>query len=123
MAEALQSFYLQKDEPLRSCLLSLRDLILQQEADISESLKYGMPFFLYRGKMFCHLWIQQKSGLPYIGFVEGKLLEHPQLVTEKRARMKIFLLDAQIDLPVEVIHTLVTEALDIYRNGMVKIKR
>jgi len=123
MSEALQSFYLQKDEPLRSCLLSLRDLILQQDADISESLKYGMPFFLYRGKMFCYLWIQQKSGLPYIGFVEGKLLEHPQLVTEKRARMKIFLLDAQIDLPVEEIHTLVTEALDLYRNGMVKIKR
>ena len=123
MSEALQSFYLQKDEPLRSCLLSLRDLILQQDADISESLKYGMPFFLYRGKMFCYLWIQQKSGLPYIGFVEGKLLEHPQLVTEKRARMKIFLLDAQIDLPVEEIHTLVTEALDLYRNGKVKIKR
>lgn len=123
MSEALQSFYLQKDDPLRSCLLSLRDLILQQDADISESLKYGMPFFLYRGKMFCYLWKQQKSGLPYIGFVEGKLLEHPQLVTEKRARMKIFLLDAQIDLPVEVIHTLLTEALDIYRNGIVKIKR
>jgi hypothetical protein len=123
MSATLQAFFLEKEEPAKGCLLTLRDLILQQDPEITSAWKYGMPFFCYRGKMCCYLWIQQKSGLPYIGFVEGNRLEHPQLITEKRARMKIFLCDPERDLPVETIVQLLTEALDLYRNGIVKIKR
>jgi len=30
-----------------------------------------MPFFSYRGTMFCYLWVQKKDLMPYVGFVEG----------------------------------------------------
>ena len=59
---------------------------------------------------------------PYIGFVEGKYLNHPRLLTEKRARMKILLCDPEKDLPVKITQTILKQALDGYRKGTVQIK-
>ena len=53
---ALNNFYLQQQEPVKSCLLALRAIILSQDNNISNVMKYGMPFFCYKGKMFCYLW-------------------------------------------------------------------
>ncbi|TDW97390.1 DUF1801 domain-containing protein [Dinghuibacter silviterrae] len=55
---ALENYYEQQEEPARSCLLALRTIILQQDHEISATWKYGMPFFCYKGKMFCYLWVQ-----------------------------------------------------------------
>lgn len=66
MHSDLTSFYLEKSEPNKSCLLTLRDLILEQDERISETRKYGMPCFTYRKKMFCYLWTDKKSDEPYI---------------------------------------------------------
>ena len=81
-----------------------------------------MPFFCYKGKMFCYLWVHKITHQPYIGFVEGKRLNHPELIIEKRARMKIMLFDADKDLPVVVIEELLRQALDLYRSGEIKVK-
>ncbi|MBL7747236.1 MAG: DUF1801 domain-containing protein, partial [Chitinophagaceae bacterium] len=101
MLRDIDTFYLQKDEPIKSCLLALREIILSQDKDITATWKYGMPFFCYKGKMFCYLWIHKKMLQPYIGLVEGKHLNHPDLLIEKRSRMKILLLDPSKDLPVK----------------------
>ena len=87
--KALDEFYLNLEEPVQSSLIALRDIILSQDNDIVNEMKFGMPFFCYRGKMFCYLWVHKKNRFPYLGFVEGKRLEHPQLIIEKRSRMKI----------------------------------
>jgi len=121
MRDALYDFYLKKDEPVRNCLLALRDIILSQDENVTNVLKYGMPFFCYRGKMFCYLWIHKKFGQPYLGIVEGKRVHHPALLAEKRSRMKIFLVDADRDLPVKTINTLLKKTLDLYRTGNAKI--
>ena len=55
MTSELANFYLQKDEPLKGTLLALREIILQQDKDVTHVLKYGMTFFCYKGKMFCYL--------------------------------------------------------------------
>lgn len=89
MENALDNFYLQKEEPIRSCLLAMREIILSQDVDVSAAWKYGMPFFCYKGKMFCYLWVHKKHKQSYIGFVEGKRLEHEDLIIESRSRMKI----------------------------------
>ncbi len=122
MQEALTNFYLQKDEPIKSCLLALREIILSQDALITPAWKYGMPFFCYKGKMFCYLWVHKKNGQPYIGFVEGKHLNHPDLLMEKRSRMKTILFDPNADLPIDTITSLVNQAIELYQNGTVKIK-
>ncbi len=122
MLRDIDHFYLQKEEPVKSCLIALREIILKQDRDITVAWKYGMPFFCYKGKMFCYLWVHKTIKQPYIGFVEGKYLNHPKLLIEKRARMKIFLCDPQKDLPIKVIQTILKQALDLYKKGTVQIK-
>jgi hypothetical protein len=46
MLNPLDNYYLQKEEPIKSCLTFLRQHILDFDSDITEALKYGMPFFL-----------------------------------------------------------------------------
>ncbi len=123
MPPELNSFYLNKSEPNRSCLLALRDLILNQDSKITETLKYGMPCFCYHKKMFCYLWTDKKTDQPYILMVEGKHLHHPKLETGSRSRMKIFRVDPTKNLPKKVIETILQEALDLYRNGVINVKK
>lgn len=122
MLSHLDNFYLDKEEPAKSCLLALREIILAQDKNITAEWKYRMPFFCYKRKMFCYLWVDKKNGWPYIGIVEGAKIHHPKLIVEKRARMKIMLFDPEKDLPVKVIKLILKQALDLYRTGKVKIK-
>jgi len=122
MNQELQNFYLQKEEPNRSCLLTLRDFILQQDNLITETKKYGMPCFCYKNKMFCYLWTDKKTDQPYILIVEGQLLDHPLLEEGKRSRMKIFRVNPNEDLAIETIENILQTALDLYRKGIIKVK-
>jgi len=119
---ALDNFYLQQDEPVKSCLLALRQIILQQDLYVTNAWKYGMPFFCYKGKMFCYLWVHKKNGQPYLGMVEGKRLDHPGLIIEKRARMKIMLFDPGKDLPIKTIESILQQAIGLCKTGVIKIK-
>lgn len=119
--KALDNFYLRQEESVRGVFLALKELILAQDKDVTNELKYAMPFFCYKGKMFCYLWVQKKTGQPYIGLVEGKYFTQPFLLQEKRSRMKIMLLDPNRDLPVQTISTLIKQALDLYRTGVIKL--
>ena len=122
MENALDNFYLRQDEPIKSCLLALREIILSRGDEVTNVLKYGMPFFCYKGKMFCYLWVHKKHQQPYLGIVEGKRIHHPQLMIEKRSRMKIILFDPQKDLPIRTINMILKQTLDLYTSGKIKIK-
>lgn len=113
------SFYQDKEEPNKSCLLILRDVILDLDPNISETRKYGMPCFCYRDKMFVYLWTdKKKKDEPYMLFVEGRLLDHPELETGNRSRMKIFRVNPNKEIPVDTIKILLSQALDISRKSM-----
>jgi hypothetical protein len=118
----IDNFYLQQEEPIKGCLLALKEIILSQDSHVAEAWKYGMPFFTCKGKMFCYLWVHKKYKQPYIGMVEGKHLDHPDLIIEKRSRMKIMLLDPGKDLPIQTIEAILQKALNLYRSGVIKIK-
>jgi hypothetical protein len=122
MMRPIDNFYLQQEEPVKSCLLALRVIILSQDSNVAAAWKYGMPFFTYKGKMFCYLWVHKKLKQPYIGMVEGKHFDHPELIIEKRSRMKIMLLDPAKDLPVKTINTILQQAVNLYKTGVIKIK-
>ncbi len=113
MPTDLQTFYLSQPEPNKSCLLALRDLILAQGAEISETRKYGMPCFCYRKKGFCYLWTDKKTKKPYILFVEGSRLNHPSLETGDRKRMKILRVNPSLDLLVTEIKQVLSAALSL----------
>jgi hypothetical protein len=115
MLRPIDQYFLQKEEPVKSCLQFLREHILKQDNNITESWKYGMPFYCFKGKMFCYLWVHKKYHQPYIGIVEGKAIRHPDLLIEKRARMKILLVDANKNIPVKKINDILREVLAIYK--------
>lgn len=122
MLRELDNYYLKKEEPNRSCLLALRSIILEQDKNITETQKWGMPCFCYKKKMFCYLWTDKKTDKPYILMVEGKYFDHPELEEGDRSRMKIFRVNPNIDLPVKVIESVLQKALDLYRKGIIIIK-
>ena len=122
MLSDLDHFYLNQDEPNRSCMLAMRSMVIAQSKHITETVKYGMSCFSYKQKVFCYLWIDKKTHEPYLLMVEGKHLDHPLLEAGKRSRMKIFRVDPRKDLPFITIDTILQQALNLYKNGVVKIK-
>lgn len=117
----LDDFYLNQQEPIKGTFLALKEIILKQDKDITNVIKYGMPFFCYKGKMFCYLWIHKKLKQPYIGIVEGKHFEEPFLIPGKRSRMKIMMLNSNEDLSLERIELIIQSAINLYKSGIIKV--
>ena len=92
----------------------MRKLILSHNSNITEAWKYGMPFYCYHNKMLCYCWVHKKYGQPYLGIVEGRKVHHPLLLQEKRARMKILLVDPEKDIPLETIQHILDKAISLY---------
>lgn len=122
MIDTLSNYYLNQEEPQKSCLLALRSIIIDIDKHVSETVKYGMPCFCYKKKMFCYLWTDKKTNEPYILMVEGKYLNHPELEKGNRSRMKILRINPNEDLPIETIISILNDALDLYKKGTVKIR-
>ena len=121
MLRDFEKFYLGQEEPNKGCLLALRRIILELDTNVTETTKYGMPCFCYQGKMFCYLWVDKKTRQPYLLMVEGKHLDHPELEKGNRSRMKILRVNPNLDLPMKTIDLILNQALDLYRNGIIKI--
>ncbi|RYU97569.1 DUF1801 domain-containing protein [Emticicia agri] len=118
MLYPIDNYFEQQNEPTRSCLLFLRSSILKHDPDITETWKYKMPVYCYKGKMLCYLWIHKKyksNGvpLPYMGIIDGNRIDEPDLIKEDRARMKILLIDPHEDIAVERIDRLLTMMLQL----------
>jgi hypothetical protein len=106
-------YFASLQEPEKGYMLFLRDYLLGKDADITESFKYGMPFYYYKGKRICYLWVQKKTGYPYIGVVDGHLLTDPDLLKEDRKRMKILLLNPLKDIPVKRLNSLIDSIITL----------
>ena len=115
MLRPIDNYFLQNEEPFKSCLLFLREHILSLDESVTEKWLYGMPFFYFKGKRFCYLWIHKKLRQPYIGIVDGNKINDPFLLREKRSRMKILLLDPTRNLPMGRVDKILKEAMALYR--------
>jgi hypothetical protein len=106
MLKPADNWFMKQTEPVKSCLQFLRQFILEYDSHLAEAWKYGMPMYYYQGKMFCYLWVHKKYDQPYLGIVDGNLIDHPALLQEKRARMKILLFDPEKDVDVKMLRGL-----------------
>jgi hypothetical protein len=52
--------------------------------------------------------------MPYLGIVDGKLVNDPDLVSENRSRMKILLIDPTKKIPLKKIDALLQKLMKIY---------
>ncbi|MGB0369122.1 MAG: DUF1801 domain-containing protein [Flavobacteriales bacterium] len=116
------NFYFRQAEPNKSCFLAMRTIVLCSDTEVEETVKYGCPCFMYRGRAFCYLWKDKKTNEPYFLLVEGKRLGHPMLEAGDRKRMKVLRVNPNKDLPIETINTVLEEALELYKNGTIKTK-
>lgn len=110
----LSSFYLNKPEPVKGCLLALRDLILQFDLSIKETKRYGMPCYVYQDKPFCYIWTDKKSGHPYLLIVDGHQINHSALEQGDRKRMKVLPVHPEVDINLAVIDEVLTLAKQLY---------
>lgn len=104
---ALDQFYENQPEDRRSVYLYLREFILGLNEHITPEWKYKLPFFYYKGRMLCYLWMDKSNGEPYIGFAHAKSLEHPALVSGDRKWVKVLPIPVNKDIPIRVIEQLV----------------
>ncbi|SOE19692.1 protein of unknown function (DU1801) [Spirosomataceae bacterium TFI 002] len=111
MDKPIIQFYEIQEEPVKSCYMALRQVFLTYNSAITEEWKYGLPFFYYAKKPLCYLWKDKKTLHPYIGFVDGILMDHPMLEQGNRKRMKVLSIDPNEDLPIETLYELLEIAI------------
>ncbi len=109
----IETHFLNLPELSRDTILALRQTILQYNKDINEVFRYSMPFYCFKKQRICYLWLDKKSGYPYIGFVDGNLMNHPLLIQGDRKRMKILNINPSDDLPLATIHELLDMAIEV----------
>jgi len=115
MLSELNQFYENLKEPQKGCFLALRDFILSLSPEVTPEWKYRLPFFYFKGKMFCYLWMDKKSKEPYIGIAKANLLDFEYLVQGDRKRMKILPIPAEEDLPIHQIKETLETAMKFYK--------
>lgn len=113
--KALDDYYEKQPEPHRSCLLTLREIILNYDWQIRETWKFRTPFFLYGEKMLCYLSIDRRARLPYLGMVEGRYLDHPALKSDGRKRIKVLTVNPRKDIPVSTLKEILEQAVSNYQ--------
>lgn len=110
----IDNFYLEKEEPNKSCLMALKTIICDFNTDFMPVWKYRLPCFMYKNQIFCYLWIDKKSGHPYIAIGKGVKIDHPDLIQGNRTFVKLLMINPKEDIPIETIHTVFKMAMKLY---------
>lgn len=93
--------------------VTLRDWLLRLDANISERLRYGIPFFDYHGWM-CYINPLKDGGIDFC-FLDGMLIERHGHLLDARGRktVKSLVLKSPDDLNFDVLHPLMQEAMQL----------
>jgi len=112
MQESVDHYFNSLDEPERSCLLYLRKLLLSFSDKITEQRKFNTPFYYYNKKWLCFISYNPKIKEIYISFVNGYKINHLDLLSEGRKKMKILRINADKDIDVLSLSTILKLAVE-----------
>ncbi len=110
----IDRYFLEKEEPVKSCMQALRQYISHYDKHVKEYWRYKVPLYKHQERMFCHLWTDKKTSHPYIAFAEGRHMDHPMLEQGNRTRMKVLPIDPHHDLPIELLDEIFALAVAAY---------
>ena len=110
----IDNFYLEKKEPIKSCLLALKSMIINYHPDIEPRWYYRLPCFMYKNQIFCYLWVDKKTNFPYIAIGKGVHIDHPDLIQGNRTFVKLLLVDPSKDIPQKKIYDIFDLAMQLY---------
>ena len=113
--KAIDNFYFEQEEPVKSSLLALKEIITNYHSEFEPRWYYRLPCFMYKNQIFCYLWVDKKSQFPYIAIGKGVKIDHPDLIQGKRTFTKLLMIDPAKDIPIEKIHTIFDMAMKLYR--------
>ena len=112
--KALDNFYFDKEEPVKSCLVALKSIITNYNSALEERWYYRLPCFMYKGQIFCYLWVDKKTQFPYIAIGKGVKIDHPDLIQGNRTFTKLLMIDPNKDIPIEKIIVIFDMAMKLY---------
>lgn len=115
MPSELENYYLKQTEPVQSCLLALRSIIMGISPLITHERKYQIPFFYYKGKKLSYLWVNKKK--LQLGFIEDKCLQEPVEGMKLKDRYQSIIINPREDIPVEIIVENLQALIHLYDNS------
>lgn len=115
MEHPIDNFYRRQSEENQEVFLAIRHFLKSYHVKIEETMKYGLPYFLYDSKMLCYFWKDKKTNEPYVGFAKGKFLEHHKLIQGDRKLVKVFHLNPNKDLPIKEFREVLDLAIGFYK--------
>ncbi len=110
----IDNFYFDKDEPVKSCLLALKEIIANYHTEFEHRWYYKLPCFMYQNQIFCYLWVDKKSGFPYIAIGKGIQIEHPDLIKGKRTFTSLLMINPNKDIPLDKIYQIFDQVIALY---------
>ena len=97
----LAYYYLSKPEPYQSCLLALKDIILNASPAICHERKFQIPFFTYEGRKLGYLWLNRKKLM--LGFCLDKSLQEETPGDKLKDKYESIEINPNEDIPVDYI--------------------
>ncbi len=103
-----------QDSQVRPLLHHLRLLILSVSDEVQESVKWSLPFFNYRGKIWCYLSPIKKTGSVDVSFLNGTKIAYrfPVLRTEDRKRVASYRIESLEELDENELLTLIEASIE-----------
>ena len=114
MSQELENYYLRQPEPIQGCLLALRKIILSVDDRITQERKYQIPFFYYRGKKLCYLWVNRKKLL--LGFIVDKTIYPVVAGIKRKDDFETIQIDPNADIPVKIIQENLLQRIKLYES-------
>lgn len=114
MPSELENYYLKQTEPVQSCLLALKSIIMGINPQITHERKYQIPFFYYKGKKLSYLWVTRKK--LQVGFIEDKCLQEPIAGIRLKDRYQSIIVNPTEDIPFEIIVGNLNRLIQLYDN-------
>lgn len=107
-------FFNKQEGPNKEVFLFLRNFIHQYHSEITLHLKWGLPYFYFKGKPLCYLWKDKKTNEPYVSFAKGPQLEHTALIQGDRKVFKILPIPPNQDIDLKVLQSILDQAIKLY---------
>lgn len=86
---------------------------MRLDENITHQRKFQIPFFYYKDKKLCYLWVKDKKKLLF-GVVEDKNIYPKKDGVKRKDKMESIQIDPYADIPIELILRLLQEKIDLY---------
>ncbi|WP_337040408.1 DUF1801 domain-containing protein [Emticicia sp. 17c] len=114
MLTELENYYFRQSEPIQSCLLALKGIVMGVNASITHERKYQIPFFYYKGKKLAYLWVTKKK--IQMGFIEDKSLQNPVDGIKPKDKYQSIIIKPNEDIPLDIILQNLDRLIHLYEN-------